>query len=173
VEALSVNVPFAVGRDLIEGDLGKEISALLREIPVDVELGTPGADERVRGAEPRSEAHQVWQKLTGQDRVNYVTAGKLLARKRPKLIPVYDSVVRCQFGAPEYVWLKLHARLIEHDGALRTALAAARDTVGVASQVSVLRALDVVLWLRHHEEHTKGKCDGFATVRLGGITPAP
>jgi len=34
-------------------------------------------------------------------------AGKLLARKRPSLIPVYDEIVRCAFGWPENIWTAL------------------------------------------------------------------
>jgi hypothetical protein len=86
-----------------------------------------------------------------------VIAGKILARKRPKLIPVYDSIVSCQSGAPKQVWLKLHSRLAEEDGRLRTALAEARATVGVDERVSILRVLDVVLWRRHVEGHWRDK----------------
>lgn len=84
-------------------------------------------------------------------------AGKLLARKRPKLIPVYDSIVRCQFGAPKHVWLKLHDQLAENDGELGAALAEVRATVGVDDKVSILRVLDIVLWSRHVKEHWRDK----------------
>ena len=36
--------------------------------------------------------------------MGWVTAGKLLARKRPRLIPVYDRVVRCALGRPAKPW---------------------------------------------------------------------
>ncbi len=47
VQALSVQVPFAVGRELLEGQLGQDMNAHLREIPTDVELGSNGAGELV------------------------------------------------------------------------------------------------------------------------------
>ena len=101
--------------------------------------------------------------------IGWVIAGKLLARKRPKLIPVYDSIVRCQFGAPQHVWMKLHGRLAENGGSLRTVLAEARATVGVDDKVSVLRAPDVILWRRHVKDHWRDKpaaCPKRGTVEL-------
>lgn len=106
VEALNVQIPFAVGKELLDGQLGRDISAHLREIPTDAELGIRTARELVAdGGHP----DQAWQLLNNRNKktgIGWVIAGKLLARKRPKLIPVYDSIVSCQFGAPKHVWLK-------------------------------------------------------------------
>jgi hypothetical protein len=116
VEALNVQVPFAVGRDLIEGQLGRDVGVHLREIPTDVELGGRGGSELVAD---NGHADQAWRLLNNRNEktsIGWVIAGKLLARKRPKLIPVYDSVVRCQFGAPQHVWTTLHGRLAENEG---------------------------------------------------------
>lgn len=169
VEALSVQVPFPVGRDLIEGQLGRDVGSHLREIPTDVELGGHGGAELVTD---NSHASQAWHLLNNRNEktgIGWVIAGKILARKRPKLLPVYDTVVRCQFGAPQQVWAKLHGRLAENDGALRTVLTAARTTAGVDDRVSVLRALDVILWRRHVAEHRQYKptaCPGRGSVEL-------
>jgi hypothetical protein len=168
VEALNVQVPFAVGRELLDGQLGRDVGAHLREIPTDVELGCHGAGELVAD---NAHADQAWRLLNNRNEktgIGWVIAGKLLARKRPKLIPVYDSIVSCQFGAPKHVWMKLHDRLAENDGALRTALATVRTTAGVEDKVSVLRALDVVLWRRHVKDHRRDKaaCPKRGTVEL-------
>jgi hypothetical protein len=157
VEALSVQVPFAVGKELVEGQLGSDISAHLRELSTQVELGTRGGDELIADG---GHADQVWRLLNNRNEktgIGWVIAGKLLARKRPKLIPVYDSIVRCQFGAPKHVWLKLHHALADDDGELRAALAEVRATVGVDDKVSILRTLDVVLWRRHVKGHYRDK----------------
>jgi hypothetical protein len=157
VQALGVQVPFAVGKELLEGQLGTDIAAHLREIPVDVELGTQEADGLVADG---GHADQAWKLLNDRKQktgIGWVIAGKLLARKRPKLIPVYDSIVSCQFGAPKQVWLKLHHQLAEDDGGLRAVLAEARAAVGAGDKVSILRALDVVLWRRHVEEHWRDR----------------
>ncbi|MEV6369769.1 DUF6308 family protein [Micromonospora musae] len=157
VEALNVQVPFAVGKELLDGQLGRDISACLREIPTDAELGTRSAGELIVDG---GHADRAWQLLNNRNEktgVGWVIAGKLLARKRPKLIPVYDSIVSCQFGAPKHVWLKLHDQLARNDGELRAALAEVRATVGVDDKVSILRVLDIVLWRRHVKEHWRGK----------------
>ena len=44
---------------------------------------------------------------TKDARLGAVAAGKLLARKRPRLIPVWDHVVRCALGHPNGAWLWL------------------------------------------------------------------
>ena len=169
VEALNVQVPFAVGKELLEGRLGDDVGARLRRIPTDVELGGRGGGELVA---ENGQADQAWRLLNDRNQkagIGWVIAGKLLARKRPKLIPVYDSIVRCQFGAPKHVWSKLHGRFAENNGGLRTALVAARMTVGVEDRVSILRALDVVLWRRHVKDHWRDKpeaCPQRGTVQL-------
>lgn len=157
VEALNVQIPFAVGKELLDGQLGRDISARLREIPTDAELGTGSARELIVDGGHADQAWQLlnnWNEKTG---IGWVIAGKLLARKRPKLIPVYDSIVSCQFGAPKHVWLKLHDQLAKNDGELRAALAEVRATLGVDDKVSILRVLDIVLWRRHVKEHWRDK----------------
>lgn len=104
VQCLNVRVPALVSLDLLEGHLGVEVSALLRHIPAGVALGQPGARDHVR---PGSPADQAWHLLTHQHGVNFVIAGKLLPRKRPQLMPVWDDVVRCAMGHPDNAWLWL------------------------------------------------------------------
>ncbi|BCY07128.1 DUF6308 family protein [Actinoplanes sp. L3-i22] len=166
VQALSVVVPSETVFDLLGGPLGRELTALLARVPVDVELGTRDARKLVQG--PVLEA---WQLLKEQKRIGYVTAGKLIARKRPHLIPVYDEVIRCQFGGPQQVWIRLHDRLREDDGQLRGMLAALRTRAQISPRISLLRVLDVVLWMRHHAEHLDKDCPGFGTVSLDRLWP--
>jgi hypothetical protein len=84
--------------------LGIQVSALLRHIPATLALGEPGARVHVLDSSP---ADQAWHLLDARDGVGWVIAGKLLARKRPHLIPVWDHVVRCAMGYPENAWLWL------------------------------------------------------------------
>jgi hypothetical protein len=90
VEMLSVQLPPLVALDLLEGALGEEAAAFLAQIPSPVALWDDKAEELIKGEGP---ADSLWHLLEGQDGVGWVTAGKLLARKRPSLIPVYDNVV--------------------------------------------------------------------------------
>ncbi|MEU3241147.1 DUF6308 family protein, partial [Streptomyces anthocyanicus] len=60
---------------------------------------------------PGSPADAAWHLLQDQPGIGWVTAGKLLARKRPRLLPVYDQVVRCILRRPPSFWLDLQAAL--------------------------------------------------------------
>lgn len=172
VQMLSVRVPAEVAAKLLEGDLGRLMTEQLITIRSDVELGTPAA---VGMVEDGSAADQAWALLKAEDKVGWVIAGKLMARKRPHLLPVYDDVVRCQFGRPTAFWVSLHNRLAQDDQHLRLALSELRGRAAVPPAVSILRVLDVVLWMRHQAEHrahatlkTKQPCPGFDTVALPG-----
>lgn len=158
VSCLSVTVPTAVGLDLVEGRLGKEVAAHLREIPTDVALGEADAAEHVQHG---SHADQAWWLLNDETNVGWVTAGKLLARKRPRLIPVWDNVVKCAFGRPPKndAWLWMDERL--RDGRLREELDQLHRGADLPELVSRIRVLDVVMWMRHHSQHRSTGCTGL------------
>jgi len=96
-----------------------------------------------------------------QDGAGWVTAGKLLARKRPALIPVYDNVVRCAFGWPQNAWTALRNALRHDDGSFRAMLDSVRQGAGVPCHVTSLRVLDVAIWMRHRSLHTGYRCNGL------------
>jgi Family of unknown function (DUF6308) len=156
VACLEVIVPTPVGLDLVGGQLGQEIGALLREIPANVALGEVDADQHVKHGSP---ADQAWSLLEAETDVGWVTAGKVMARKRPHLIPVWDRVVKCAFGRPKDAWLWLDGRL--QDGRLREELDQLRQAAQLPDLVSRLRVLDVVLWMRHRPEHLRTGCPGL------------
>lgn len=155
VQALSVQVPIRVAAQLLHGSLGHDLAALLSAIPTDVALGTPAAAGLVSSESPASLA---WALLEGQPQVGWVTAGKLLARKRPKLLPVYDDVVRCALGAPPSFWQSLHGFLLQHSATVEARLSDLRKEADVPATVSDLRMLDVIVWMAHHEDHRAGRC---------------
>jgi len=154
VQMLSVTLPAQACLDLLEGRLGEELSALLSRIPADVDMAAADATD----LSPGSPADTAWHLLTDQHGIGWVTAGKLLARKRPRLLPVYDQVIRCLLGRPTSFWLSLHTALRADEGALHQALLTLRQTAGVPETVSALRVCDVVLWMRHHAEHREADC---------------
>jgi uncharacterized protein DUF6308 len=162
-QMLSVRFPSEVAIGLLDGDLGRQMTSLLSKIPTDVDLGTERAEELVSDG---SHAHQAWHLVERQREVGYVIAGKLMARKRPRLIPVYDRVLTCRFGAPDHVWLRLHRRLAADGGKLRDELAALRAQSRIPAAVSLLRVLDVILWMEHRHMHQPSSCPGFAAVAL-------
>jgi hypothetical protein len=157
VTLLSVDVPGDVALKLLEGSLGPDISRHLEHIPTDVPISDPRAADLLGTA---SHASVAWDLLEEQHGMGWVIAGKLLARKRPRLVPVYDGVVQCAFGRPEGVWNWLVGLFTEDGGALEQHLLAAREKAGVSEQISPLRVLDVIVWMRHRPSHHRSGCSG-------------
>ncbi|KQV93461.1 hypothetical protein ASD08_15545 [Streptomyces sp. Root369] len=86
---------------------------------------------------------------------------KLLARKRPRLLPVYDQVVRCVLGRPKSLWLDLHAALRVDNWALHHELMALRQAADLPETVSALWVCDVVLWMHRRTDRQQGSCTGI------------
>jgi hypothetical protein len=157
VEALSVRVPIHATVAILDGDLGQKLATLLSTIPVGIDL----ADADVHHVDDHSPADRAWHLLKTQTGIGYVTAGKLLARKRPELLPVYDDVVRCAFGWSGNFWLGLREELRASSCQLHHQLLALKRESQISDDVSALRALDVVIWMRHHKAHTRVSCPGL------------
>ncbi|WP_431040412.1 DUF6308 family protein [Streptomyces sp. P9-1] len=145
VQTLSVTVPAPVTLDILEGRLGTRLSGLLQAIPRDIDMVDADAVVVADG----SPADRAWSLLCEQHGINWVIAGKVLARKRPRLLPVYDRVVRCAVGRPPSFWLALHAALREDDAALHHQLLELRQAAGLPETVSALRVCDVAVWMNH------------------------
>ena len=77
---LSRKLPGRVQLELL-GRRSADLSRLLGQLPTDVDLW--GAEES-----HLESAGNAWRIVEGLPGVGWVTAGKLLARKRPRLIPV-------------------------------------------------------------------------------------
>ncbi|MGD8151040.1 DUF6308 family protein [Ornithinimicrobium sp. Y1694] len=75
-------------------------------------------------------------------------ATKLLARKRPLLVPIVDSVlVREVFRGRDQHWAPLHQALRAHERALWNHLVDLRSRAGIPEAVSPLRVFDVLAWM--------------------------
>ncbi|MCF6508701.1 hypothetical protein E9549_14995 [Blastococcus sp. MG754426] len=158
VTLLSVDVPGDVALQLLEGDLGRDISRHLQRIPTDVAISDRTAAQHFAS---HSHARVAWDLLEEPHGMGWVITGKLLARKRPQLLPVYDRVVRCAFGRPDGLWNWLLAMFADDGARLTDRLEAARDAAGVSPEVSALRVLDVIFWMRHRPVHLTNGCAGL------------
>jgi hypothetical protein len=79
--------------------------------------------------------------------IGWVTANKLCARKRPLLLPVYDTVVKAALQPTrQSFWEPLRNEFA--DGELQSRLMELRDEAGVPN-LSLLRVLDVAVWMRN------------------------
>lgn len=135
---LNVAYPALAMRHLLGPDRD-ETGKLLVEIPTEVDLWT-ATDDHLDAAEV------AWNYLRRYRGVDEVLAGKLMARKRPRLAPVVDSVVMAALGFPGgQVWRTLRGCL--QDETIRLQIDALRP-VGLTPAVTTLRLLDVAMWMR-------------------------
>jgi hypothetical protein len=128
--------PLAIRRLLAGGD---HVSVALAAIRADLDLWNAGP----RDLQSATALHRWLDDLPG---VGPVTASKLLARKRPRLVPVHDGIVLRVLAPPkDQLWATLATALKE--SALRDEIEGLCPT-GVDSP-SLLRLLDVAIWTRH------------------------
>ena len=117
-----------------------DFAALLRELGADRDLvqeTLPWPDDWA--------GRRLWKKLVALPRIGPTTASKLYARKRPRLRPIYDSVVAKVLHSEE-VWEPLRAQL-QLDGSLHQRLVRLGDQAEVPAAVPALRVFDVVTWM--------------------------
>ena len=139
VSLLSVQIPGQAAINILEDT---SVAEGLIEIPCGVDLW----NAPIGVVEPSSAADQIFGRLKGINGVGWVTAHKLLARKRPQLLPVYDRVVKgmLQPRSPKF-WIPLWETL--QDPAIPERLKEIRVAAGLDESISLLRVLDVALWM--------------------------
>jgi hypothetical protein len=95
-----------------------------------------------------SQAAKAWNVLQKIKGVGWVTANKLMARKRPHLLPVYDKVVKAvlQPNSKDF-WIPLRNTLRGNDFEAVKALEIIRDGAGCGEEVPLLRVLDAAVWM--------------------------
>ncbi|MEV4560496.1 DUF6308 family protein [Kitasatospora sp. NPDC049285] len=158
ITMLSVSVAAHGAVDLLTDPEG-HWQRLLSAIPRDARLEDPASDRLIA---PGGPAWELWERLanpngaypTSPDGVGSVVAGKLLARKRPRLVPVYDRRVKALFHRPatdHTFWASLATALRADDGAFRAQLALLRAESGIGEDIGILRVLDVIAWMRQGE----------------------
>jgi hypothetical protein len=139
-----LGVEHGVGRvslAIIE-DKHDEITGLLSQVPVTAlhEVAYEVIDED-------SAAWRLWALLcTAGGEHRSVTVCKLLARKRPALLPVYDTVVATQLGEPRDIWRCYWTWFNDKPSRVHDTKALRADVGGV-DDISLLRCVDVALWM--------------------------
>ena len=146
VTFLSVNVPPRAAFDLLTRRR-EEFRGLLEALGNDRDFAAvPDVSE-----EAFAPAWQLWRALIDVSGIGPTTVSKLMARKRPKLIPIFDSVIL------EYVleghnahWAALHDALNQEHTAgltLHHYLQTLGDEAGLGDRVSAIRIFDVLAWM--------------------------
>lgn len=151
-------VPGDVALDLLEGGLGESMAWHLERIPTDVGIEQPSAGAFFATTSSATTASYLLEEPDGMD---WFLAGTLLARKRPRLVPVHDRVARCLYGGPDEQVGRLLEAFADEDAGLHDELVAVREAAGVPEQVSALRVLDAITWMRHRPDHLENHCRGL------------
>jgi hypothetical protein len=150
VTMLSVRIEGYHALEVLHYQAGK-LNDLLSQIPHDVALQDPRAAAHIASGGP---AWRLWDAICDikprpeSNRIGPVAAGKLLARKRPRLLPVYDSRIKKVLNRPRIDnqwWHDLHDQLINDPGLVQE-LEAVRNRAG-AGYMSQLRVFDVMCWM--------------------------
>ncbi|EME16637.1 hypothetical protein G419_20140 [Rhodococcus triatomae BKS 15-14] len=142
VTLLSVKIP-AQGALILLGDRRAELSSLLREVGEDRDLA--GESDPLTEESPVSRLEAALTEIHG---IGRTTATKLVARKRPRLFPIYDRVIGLQMGTTTSHTEPIRVALRENDGELHRRLAGLRAKAGLAESVPALRILDVLAWMQ-------------------------
>ena len=142
VTLLSVKVP-AQGALILLQDKRSELTELLREVGEDRDLADESEAVTVESPVSRLELA-----LTEVHGIGRTTATKLVARKRPRLHPVYDRVIGLQLGTTVDHTEPIRVALREDDRELHRRLIALREQAGLDERVPALRILDVLAWMQ-------------------------
>ena len=97
VSMLNVTIPPSVAVWLLSDEGRRSVSALLREIPTDLDLWHD--DAKPDPASPQWQLYDLlgsanWPSPSDANQMGPAKKSKLLAAKRPRLVPISDSVVR-------------------------------------------------------------------------------
>lgn len=145
VSMLSVNVPPRAAHRLLSGDA----NGLLQAVPMGASVWT-----NPELLDPDGAAWELWDFVRSLAGVGPVTTSKLLAAKRPNLVPVFDQHVSrgLQTGASFWkFWQDVAGGTVAAvKESLPSLIHIARDRAGVPAYVSDLRVFDVVVWMIEH-----------------------
>ena len=140
VTALSVSVPASAAHQLLTEET-PALDTALKELK-DIAIGD--SDETTW----HETAEKAWDTLVSVTGIGPVTAGKLLAAKLPRLIPIYDQHVADALGCPntQDYWRRWHVEMTEPKRQSE-ALRDLRKKVSTVGDLSELRILDILVWM--------------------------
>jgi hypothetical protein len=153
VSMLSVEVPPAVAYWLLSTEGQLATRTLLAAVPTDVDIWDPGAEELLAKAGPLWDLWDLldrgaWPHPRPGNGMGPTTISKLLAAKRPRLVPVWDSVIEKVLGPIRPFWGDMRGALLDDE--LRALILGA--TAEAPPHVSLLRRIDAAIWHRHRSD---------------------
>jgi hypothetical protein len=141
VAALDEHVPPHAAWTILQDGM---LAARLADIPTTVTIMDREAAALLDGP-----CTELWERLRAIPGVGPVAASKLLAAKRPHLVPIYDERVRAVLRPPAGgFWSSMRHTLTDGSLAVRAGAvraAAAAEEPSVPEGLSVLRVIDIVV----------------------------
>jgi hypothetical protein len=161
ITMLGVRLPGRGALQILDG----RSNDLLARIPLHLDLTDEDCPADV--IDQWSPVAELWRRLCEEiNGAGWVVAHKLCARKRPRLLPVYDDVVKRALQ-PNHDPLRVPLWRELRDPALVSRLHEVRSAAGLDERVPLLRVLDAAVWMRN-EGITQVKRD-----RPAGLAPLP
>ncbi|MFD7011435.1 DUF6308 family protein [Rhodococcus jostii] len=141
VTFLSVQVPPTAARAILHTQ-SEALNALLTAVGPDRDL----VDE----PDPLTPGWPAWDletALWALPGIGQTKATKLIARKRPRLYPIWDSVVSQVLGTERAHLNPVREVLRADDAALHRRLLSIRKEADLPDEISALRVFDVIAWM--------------------------
>lgn len=160
VTTLSVSIPARAAIWILSEDGRKKIFSILKDIPVGRDIWDPDIKDVFLDDGPVME---LWRTLgnanwpiskAGGGLGGSTKRSKILASKRPRLIPILDRVVRGSLPETKNTWISIQSVL--GNDFYRTKLEKALENPNVSENVSLLRRIDAVIWINNEKKFRKG-----------------
>lgn len=143
VQLLDVRMSPHVIADLLITD-ARKCDCFLAKIPVDLAFEDPKAVELFSD---NGIVEQAYHELHDVKGIGETTATKILARKRPRLVPIIDSAVRRSLGRKRaHIWRPLQFWIQDENQARVPELERIRSDAELPNSLSILRVFDVLAW---------------------------
>jgi len=143
ITMLGVSVPGDAAVDVLETRRAR-LCELLRGIPTDRALADLTTEEIGDAWAVRA----LYRELVSIASIGETSATKLLARKRPHLVPILDSVITDELRIVRGLyWAPLHAWLSADGRANHRRLEILRSEADLEPGISALRIFDVLAWM--------------------------
>ncbi|WP_038170051.1 DUF6308 family protein [Tomitella biformata] len=142
ITALSVEVP-PEGAWIMLTERHAELNRMLAAVGPDRDLADEAGAKTAES--PEWQLENALREIHG---IGWTTASKLIARKRPRLFPIYDDVVGRTLDTRKAHLEPVRRAMRDDDRALHHRLLDLRDRAGLDQNVPALRILDVLAWMQ-------------------------
>lgn len=152
---LSVDIPARAALWILSDEGQDKTSAILRDIPVDTDIWDPAVNEAFADD---GKVMDLWRLLgevnwpvakTGGGLGGMAKRSKIMAAKRPRLIPILDRVVKGTLPKTENSWTAIQDVLKVEKNLKALQKALTLDVV--PPSVSLLRRIDIVIWTNNEK----------------------